>query len=158
MSKITDALSDAQLARLRTAYSSAAMTNVLSSGIPDLHTPTTDFIGAIRRAFYDDGHDTMSPRDRERCLVAILASRDVGLNFALHVYIGLMEGLSPGEIADVVFLSGIYTGVDCISDGLNAEMRALGVLAQAADDPTGCTVVQVVRALQAVFGPPPPGR
>lgn len=156
MSQIAGALSDVQLARLREGYSSTAMTQVLSSGIPNLYSPTSEYIGAIRSAFYDGGRQTMAARDRERCLIAVLAARDAGLNLALHIYVGLMEGLAPEDIADAVFLGGIYTGVDRISDGLNAELRTLGVLAQAADDPDGCEVMRVVQALQAVFRPPPP--
>jgi alkylhydroperoxidase/carboxymuconolactone decarboxylase family protein YurZ len=155
MGKIDTLLSSAQLDTLRHAYSKEDMVQLLSSGIPGLDDRTTEFIGAIRKAFYDGGAGSMSAKDRERCLIAILASRDAGLNLALHVYCGLMEGLSPQEIADVIFLGGIYTGVDRISDGLAAEMTTLTVLAHTAVPPMSCTVSQVVQALIAAFRPPP---
>jgi alkylhydroperoxidase/carboxymuconolactone decarboxylase family protein YurZ len=101
----------------------------------------------------------MQPKDRERCLIAVLASRDAGLNLAIHIYVGLMEGLSPQEIADVIFLGGIYTGVDRISDGLAAEMRTLDTLAQVTTPPRICTVPQVMQALHDAFtSTPPPSR
>ncbi len=155
MGKIDSVLSSAQLDTLRRAYFEEDMVGLLSSGIPGLDDRTADFIAAIRKAFYDGSAESMSAKDRERCLIAILASRDAGLNLALHVYCGLMEGLSPQEIADVIFLGGIYTGVDRISDGLAAEMRTLGVLACAAVSPPSCTVSQVVSDLMAAFRPPP---
>ncbi len=155
MGKIDEVLSSEQLDTLKRAYFSEDMTRLLSSGIPGLDDRTTDFIGAIRNAFYDGSGQIMSAKDRERCLVAILASRDAGLNLAIHIYCGLMEGLSPQEIADVIFLGGIYTGVDRISDGLAAEMRTLTVLAQIAVPPRYCTVGQVMEALLAAFRPPP---
>lgn len=154
MGKIDTLLSSVQLDALRRAYLEEDMVQLLSSGIPGLDERTAEFIGAIRRAFYDGSGDTMSAKDRERCLIAILASRDAGLNLALHVYCGLMEGLSPQEIADIIFLGGIYTGVDRISDGLAAEMRTLTVLAQTAVPPLPCAVSQVVEALVAAFRPP----
>ena len=52
----------------------------------------------------------MVPKDRERCLIAILASRDAGLNLALHIYVGLMEGLSPMDMADIIFLGDLHGG------------------------------------------------
>ena len=153
--KIDTVLLDGQLEILRQAYSEADMTQILSSGIPGLDKRTASFIGTIRQAFYDTSQRTMEPKDRERCLIAILASRDAGLNLALHMYVGLMVGLSQQEIADIIFLGGIYTGVDRISDGLAAEVRMLEVLSQLAVDPTACTVPRVLQAMMAAFGRPP---
>ena len=122
---------------------------ILSSGIPGLDEHTAEYISAIRRAFYEG--TAMLPRDRERCLIAVLASRDAGLNLAIHIYLGLMALLSPGEVADIIFLGGIYSGVDRISDGLAAEMKTLMVLAQVAAAPGGCSVEQVITALRQAF-------
>jgi hypothetical protein len=95
----------------------------------------------------------MHPQHRERVLIGVLVSRDAGLNLALHVYIGLMERLSSHDIADIIFLSGIYTGVDCISDGLDTVTRTLDVLSQLACK-NRCTAVQVATELRAAFKPP----
>jgi hypothetical protein len=155
MGKIDTVLSSEQLDWLRRDYRNADMVQLLSSGIPGLDDRTAGYIASIRKAFYDASDDIMSAEERERCLIAVLASRDAGLNLALHIYCGLMEGLSPQEIADVIFLGGIYTGVDRISDGLATEMRTLAVLAEAAVPPRFLTVMEVVEALKAAFGPPP---
>ena len=150
---IRSALSNDQLTTLRGRYDSRQMTAFLSRGIPGLHKNTSDYIQAIRTAFYDKSR--MQPRDREICLIGILAARGAGLNLALHIYIGLMEGLSPDDVADVIFLAGIYMGVDVMSDGLDTTLRTLTVLAQVATSPRDCTVLQVAAALRAVFKPPP---
>ena len=137
---------------LRKAYRPEDAVQILSSGMPALDDRTAKYIDAIRKAFYEG--TAMQPKDRERCLIAVLASRDAGLNLAIHIYLGLMEGLSPGEIADIIFLGGIYTGVDRISDGLAAEMRTLTVLAQVTTRPRSCTVAPVMKALHDALRPP----
>src|SRR5262245_48235092 len=130
MDQIDAALSGEQLAILRDAYSKgrARMLQILSDTIPGRYDRTGGYLGAGKSAFYDDGADTMAPKERERSLIAILASRDAGLNLAIHIYLGLMEGLSPREIADIILLAGVYTGVDRLSDGIVAELRTLGIL------------------------------
>jgi alkylhydroperoxidase/carboxymuconolactone decarboxylase family protein YurZ len=153
MDQIGTAISNEQLGRLRHDYKQEDMINLLSSGMPGQDKRTAKYISAIRRTFYDSSRATMTPKDRERCLIAILSSRDAGLNLALHIYVGLMEDLSPQDIADIIFLGGIYTGVDRISDGLGAAVRTLGALARAADDPNGCGVLRVVGEFQATFAP-----
>src|SRR5262245_5906624 len=154
MDAIDTILQPEQLEMLRAQYLNADMINILSSGMPGLDERTTGYVNAIRQAFYEGS--TMAPRDRERCLIAVLASRDAGLNLAIHIYIGLMEGLLPKEIADIIFLGGIYTGVDRISDGLAAEKRTLTVLAGIAVPPKVFTVPQVMQALSGAFTSPPP--
>jgi len=149
MDKIEAALPDTQLDTLRKAYRDADAVKVLSSGIPALDDRTAGYIDAIRHAFYEGA--AMQPKDRERCLIAVLASRDAGLNLAIHIYLGLMADLSAAQIADIIFLGGIYTGVDRISDGLAAEMKTLTVLAQVATPPAQCAVVDVMKALAAAF-------
>jgi alkylhydroperoxidase/carboxymuconolactone decarboxylase family protein YurZ len=157
MGKIDEVLQPPQLEMLRTAYREQEVVQILSSGIPALDDRTAEYISSIRRAFYEG--TAMEPKERERCLIAVLASRDAGLNLAIHIYLGLMERLSPGEIADIIFLGGIYTGVDRISDGLAAEMKTLTVLAQVASPPRSCTVAQVMESLREAFTlPPPPSR
>ena len=149
MGKIDDVLQTAPLEALRTAYKNEDAVQILSSGIPALDDRTAGYIDAIRHAFYEGAN--MQPKDRERCLIAVLASRDAGLNLAIHIYLGLMALLSPGEVADIIFLGGIYSGVDRISDGLAAEMKTLTVLAQVAAAPGGYSVEQVITALRQAF-------
>ena len=163
MGRIDDILTDGQLQMLRADYNEDEMIQLLSSGIPGIDKRTTDFVTAIRRSFYGretyffpGGEQAMSAKDRERCLIAVLASRDAGLNLALHIYNGLMAELSPQEIADIIFLCGVYTGVDRISDGLWAEERTLQALKRIAVPPLLCSVGNVVPALVAAFRPPPP--
>ena len=157
MDTISSTLSDVQLAALREAYRREQMTDILSHGMPSSYEPTSAYIDAIRAEFYDRTQK-MDPKDRERCLIAVLVARDAGLNLALHIYNGLMVGLTPDEIADVIFLGGIYTGVDRISEGFFAATRVLTLLALLAGNQSSsnCTVANVVGALVNEFRPPLP--
>ena len=154
---IPSLLSDVQLDALREAYQRDQMTDILSHGMPSSYEPTSAYIDAIRAEFYDRTQK-MDPKDRERCLIAVLVARDAGLNLALHIYNGLMVGLTPDEIADIIFLGGVYTGVDRISEGFFAATRVLTLLALLAGNQSSsnCTVANVVGALIQEFRPPLP--
>jgi alkylhydroperoxidase/carboxymuconolactone decarboxylase family protein YurZ len=76
---------------------------------------------AIESAFFDADEDRrlLDDDDRERILVALLAHQGAEGNLALHIYLALMEGVTPGEIAEILFLAGIYTaGVNRLTQGL----------------------------------------
>ncbi len=153
MDQIDASLDDDRLLALRDAYQRETMIGVLSKGMPSIDARTTRYITDIRQAFYDSGAP-MKPQDRERCLIAVLAARDAGFNLSLHIYIGLMEGLTPQEIADVIFLGGVYTGVDRISDGLGALVKTLTTLKNLSEGDMctpACTVDEVLKALRAAF-------
>jgi alkylhydroperoxidase/carboxymuconolactone decarboxylase family protein YurZ len=153
MDQIDDSLSKHQLLALRDAYQRDTMMGALSKGMPGIDARTTQYIGDIRQAFFNND-SPMKPKDRERSLIAVLAARDAGFNLALHIYIGLMEGLTPREIADIIFLGGIYTGVDRISDGLGALVKTLAALKGLSDGEMctpNCTVDQVIPTLRTAF-------
>ena len=153
MDLIDAGLDEDQLLALRDAYQRETMIGVLSKGMPGIDARTTQYIGDIRQAFFDND-SPMKPQDRERCLIAVLAARDAGFNLAIHIYIGLMEGLTPQEIADVIFLGGVYTGVDRISDGLGALVKTLATLKNLSDGDMctpNCTVDEVLKALRVAF-------
>jgi alkylhydroperoxidase/carboxymuconolactone decarboxylase family protein YurZ len=155
MGAIATTLTNDQIATLKAGYSTQKMIDLLSAGMPLLDEDTKEYVTSIRDSFYGGSGTHMTVLDRERILIAVLASRDGGFNLALHIYIALMEGLMPAEIADVIFLSGIYTGVDRISDGLATELYTLMVLAQVAAPPRNGDMMEVKNALQAFFRPPP---
>jgi hypothetical protein len=133
--QITDFLDDKGLDFLRQKYDRGRMTQILSATLPAVYAPVGPYIDAIRNEFYSviqpgtaAPTTAMSPLDRERCLIAILCTRGPFFALALHMYVGLMEGLQPDDIGNIVFLSSIYTGIDNLSEGLGTAMSVLGVL------------------------------
>jgi alkylhydroperoxidase/carboxymuconolactone decarboxylase family protein YurZ len=96
----------------------------------------------------DAERDRLTPADRERCLVAILASRGPDVNLAIHVYIALMEGVEPAELGHIAFLAGIYTGVDSLTETIKIIVIVLETLDELL--PEGKTgALAVVQALTA---------
>jgi alkylhydroperoxidase/carboxymuconolactone decarboxylase family protein YurZ len=161
MTDVAHVLAPDHLAALRDAYSADEMTRILGAFFPHVHPPTTEYIAAVMNAFYaEPSPDAVEPRpvlpaiDRERCLIAILAGRGADLNFAIHVYMGLMHGLAPDEIANVLFLVGVYTGVDNFAQALKAELTVLGTLAALAADGSALDPASVLTALQRAFSGP----
>ncbi len=51
-------------------------------------------------------------------MLAVLASQGLIGKLAIHVYLGLMEKVPAVEIVDILFLSGVYSGVDRLSQSL----------------------------------------
>ena len=156
---IDSALDDGRLTLLRDAYAQGGrdvMTGILSAGIPGVDPDTAGYIQSIRSKFYAGsaagGGGGMTDADRERCLIAVLASREGGFNLALHVYIALMSGLTQHDVADVIFLVGVYAGVDRMSDGFATVMKTLCTLADVASPPGAYGAEQVFDALKTAFG------
>jgi alkylhydroperoxidase/carboxymuconolactone decarboxylase family protein YurZ len=65
---------------------------------------------------------------RERCIIAIAAATDPNgpMLLPLHVFWGLMEGLTPHEIADVIAVAGVYAGLQRYTDAMQSFVAVLG--------------------------------
>src|SRR5581483_5047645 len=79
-------------------------------GTVDDDAPQGLFARAVEFAFYrqsraNDGVAHVTAANRERCLVTLLAAHGNAFQLAVHVYVGLMEGITPEELADLVFLA-----------------------------------------------------
>src|SRR5262249_2383719 len=129
--------------------------------LPNFYGLSKPYIDVINDAFYntdlpDDAvpdlrRKALSVPDRERCLIALLAARGESWALAVHVYVGLMEGISPEEIAHIIYLAGIYSGVSNFIGGIETESGVLDLLEHTtgALDPG-----TIATAIQAKFRPP----
>src|SRR5574342_883561 len=93
---IADILSPAKLEALRDHYRPAEATAYMSSILPAVYEPSRAHNDAITAAFYgreitDDrpypNRKALSVADRERCLIALLASRGVPGTLPVHIYL-----------------------------------------------------------------------
>jgi alkylhydroperoxidase/carboxymuconolactone decarboxylase family protein YurZ len=138
---IVDHLPLPKLKALREQYQSSEATAVMSSVLGALYEPSRAYGDAITEAFYgrlpedipSPNRKALSVQDRERCLIALLASRGVEGTLAVHIYLALMEGISVEEIANVMLLVGIYTGVDRLSWALTTYVTTLKTLCALVD-------------------------
>jgi alkylhydroperoxidase/carboxymuconolactone decarboxylase family protein YurZ len=78
------------------------------------------YLSAIEKAFYQvlPAAGRVTNDDRERVLLALLASQGATGNLAIHVYLALMEKVPAVEVIDILFLSGIYSGVNRLTQSL----------------------------------------
>lgn len=107
----------------------------------------------------------MGPSHRELCALSILTSMRASEELVIHVYWGLMVGLSVNQIADAIFLGGHFSGVAAYNGALKVAKVALANLAAQAEagraDPKNLlSVRKVVPALavgyaRAAAGLPP---
>ena len=102
-------LSDDALALLRKGYQPAAMLAASGRTLTTLFPKAAQYIDAVMAEYV--GGDDLAPPDRERCIITILTLQDARGTLAAHLYWGLMEGLSPVEIANTLLLAGAYAGV-----------------------------------------------
>lgn len=158
MLTVKDILSDQDLAQLKSAYDPEETRKVLGAFFPAVYPLSGDYVTAVTVAFFGDRpRDTPQPRsvlsapDRERCLIAILADRGADLNLAIHFYLALVNDVSPEEIANILFLVGIYTGVDNMAETLKAEIKTLRTLRTLVCDRESLRPLDVVTRLQREF-------
>jgi len=128
---IDDVLGSQDLLRFRDAYDPVQMASVLGTFFAEAHPASLPYVAAIGSVFYAAPDGEPAPRerlaavDRERCLVALLAARGSTVGLAIHIYLALMQGVSAGEVADILFLTGVYTGIDNFAEALKVEIAVL---------------------------------
>ncbi len=104
----------------------------------DPDSPVTAYLTAVEKAFYVDepGPGRLANDDRERVILSLLASQGAVGNLAIHVYLALMEGVGASEIVEVLFLTGIYSGVNRLAQSLKIANVVFLELVAATSTPT----------------------
>lgn len=151
---LTAILTAPQLQTIVNQYDPVALGTLLSKGLIKQYSPISPYLAAIGKELYPEFKakppGPLPAANRERCLVALLASRSRRLELAIHIYMALVNGVGPAELAHIVLATGIYTGVDTVGAAFNVtqgtleKLRDLALLNTA--DPT-----TVILALAAVF-------
>lgn len=130
-------LDDAAVARLRAAYVPEAMLSSGRASVADAFPPAAGYVHWVIDHLYDPA--VMPPKERERCLIALLGQSDPGtFTLAIHIYWGLMEGLTVSDVLTTLALVGAYGGMQRYAIGQATTRRTLNVLAKllAAPDAT----------------------
>jgi alkylhydroperoxidase/carboxymuconolactone decarboxylase family protein YurZ len=138
--QVTRNLSAEGLKKLKKAFTTKEMESLFVDVMGDRYQRTVDYVDVLHRLFHvdlpKDGRTErmrLSEQDRERCIIAMLAGRGETKNLALHIYIALMLGVSSEEIADVIFLAGVYCGVPAAASGLEIHTKVLQALEELAN-------------------------
>ncbi len=132
---LTAILSPQTLGALRAQYSADFMLAASRGAVAAPHPSSAPIVEAVIAGFYDPKR--MAPRDRERVLVAVLASQTIAPShlLAVHLYWAMMEGLTVADLADTLGLGGVYTGLAHYTAGLKTLRVTLDALADLASKP-----------------------
>ena len=126
MAQIGTVLDNAALTAVAGGYDAGEMNKKLREFFSDTYPATKDWLDALEKTF-----NTAHPveiADRERVIVALLASRGRGFELGLHMYVAVANGVTPEEIAHIVFLTGIYAGVDTFARALAIGLGTMTIL------------------------------
>lgn len=127
-------LTEAQISVLRQNYNRALMNVVATKLVAAPYPPIAGLVAYAAERFYNDAPPVLTLVDRERCLIAIFAAgRRPPFALAVHVYWGLMEGMTVEETAEIIALSALYGGIDIVTDGMRTLSDTLKQLATASD-------------------------
>lgn len=126
-------LTEPNLENLRLGFDNnvayAAALGAVGAPIP----AANDWVVGAGAYFFKDGKN-MSPRRRELCIVSMLTVLRLPDQLSVHVYWGLMVGLSVNELSNAIFLGGDYGGVAAYETALRGTAAALVNLQKQATD------------------------
>jgi alkylhydroperoxidase/carboxymuconolactone decarboxylase family protein YurZ len=91
--------------------------------------------------------------DRERSIIAVLASQGNASFLAIHFYWGLAEGLSVNDMCQVILITGGYSGYSYYTNGLSVLATTLKALKSSVDDGLPLTPQDALAAIQHAFAP-----
>lgn len=121
---LSSLLSDTHLALLRAGYDRdvayAGALGALSTPVPG----AVDWVTSAGSYFFK-GKGHMSAERRELCVISMMTVLKMPDQLAIHVYWGLMEGLSIDQIGNALFLGGDYGGIACFQTALRSTQATL---------------------------------
>lgn len=148
---VSDLLSDDALALLRAGFNRAQLYAVVRH---TLNTPLptvagwTDFI--MDEVFKDDG--PLTHAERELIIISQLCAQGEAAPLATHIYWGLVEGLTPQQVAQAIVVTGTYAGAQRYVVGIRVMAQTLHLLAECASaGPEGAAGLAVAKRLLALF-------
>jgi alkylhydroperoxidase/carboxymuconolactone decarboxylase family protein YurZ len=146
-------LSDRELSLLREHYDPAVLLSASRASLAAPFPPSGPWVESIVGHLYDPA--VIAPRERERVLIALLSAQNQGrgMTVVVHLYWGLMEGLSVSDVAETLVLVGAYAGVSVYAQALGTYRALLGALREGAGKgPEGARTGALVPALLRSFG------
>lgn len=126
MQDITTILGATELSRLRAAFDPEVLLGANTQAFATVYPRLSKWGDTFGELFYTPG--PLNARERELCVIAMLAPRAPSVSFSNHVYWGLMEGLTVDEIAYTLGLAGSYDGMPTFVQSMLALASTLHVL------------------------------
>lgn len=144
----TTGLTPQELVALRGGYSNVVLREASRKALNGRNPGGSGYVDGVIDTLYQG--EPLSHRDRERCLIAVLAGRQEALTLGVHIYWGLMEGLSPEEVSQTLVLAGAYQGIPVYATGLLVLEKTTAMLKGLAAE-SAVDSVSVLQAFIATF-------
>lgn len=152
-------LTPEQIALLREGYAAdpAWLANYPADVYHDLYPGGSKAFDSFVNSVFVHGDPAKPPttrmigKDRERVVIALLASQPNAEFLAIHLYWGLVEGLSVNEISQIILVVGGYNGYSFYTNGLSVFAKTLTALKSSCDDGQPVTPEQALAAIQTAF-------
>ncbi len=120
-------LTQEELDFLKSGYLEGAMMASTRETLGRMHPAATGALAAMVDAVYRTDLGPEHPRNRERILIALLTGHHPA-ELAIHVYWGLMVGLTADDIGQILLATCGYNGVASYTVSLLTVKRTLEVL------------------------------
>ena len=114
-------------------------------------SPVDLYTQALQRGFYTSNNPMLDSKYRECAVVALLASQEAEANLALHVFIALMINITPAEVVNIVFLTGVYSGVNVLTKSLRVVAKTFAAVIAAAAEAQPTTAEKVINRVLGAF-------
>ncbi len=119
-------LSPDELSAFRRGFSNDRMNELARQAVAGTFPAAMAAVDLVGRTYFGGvserspaGGSALDGRERERVIIALMTAGPCDtLLLAIHIYWGLMEGLSPDEIAWTQLLTGTYRGIDKFTSGV----------------------------------------
>ena len=129
MQDLRTVLSSDALNKLRDGYDASAMRTAMLTATVEPYPPLARWNEAIADTFYGD-ESPLAPIDRERCIIALLAHNGAQFSLAVHLYWGLMEGLSVNELCHIIGLAACYAGIPSVGNSYPVLAKVLTTMSR----------------------------
>lgn len=145
-------LSPQALSRLRARYDSRAVTGSAATATAALFSDAAPLFASLTGVFFER-QDLLSPAERELLVIALFSDGVPAWMLAVHVYLGLMEGLTPEKVAASALLAATYRrGVAAFTQAIAVISRALSVLSRLSNEgDETCDTARILRELRREF-------
>ncbi|MCB9552496.1 MAG: carboxymuconolactone decarboxylase family protein [Myxococcales bacterium] len=148
---VLEILDDAAIERLRKGYDRALMHGIVKRTLNVPYPPVTTWTGFIMDELYASD-SPLDPAQRELVIISQLCGQGLVAPLATHIYWGLVEGLSPAQIAQCITLAGTYSGAQKYVIGIRVMQQMLTMLADcAAAGEEAAALPSVAQKLLAMF-------
>lgn len=147
---LTRLLNDSEIETLRAKYNPEQLRAANARAFEQIYPPLAPWAQAAASTFFRNG--PLRPRERELCLITLLAHRAPGVSLANHVYWALMEGVTIAEICEAIGLAGCYGGLPTYTNGVLVLQRTLHILRHLAADTAHDSQAVLAKLVQELAG------